>query len=63
VEKFKAAVEKLEKAYNFSTEDVSEPILNLDDGLISFETKVQFLHEFWDKKYSEIMQRQKQLAQ
>jgi len=55
VEKFNAAVEKLEKAFSISTEDVSEPILNLDDGLISFETKVQFLHDFWDKKYSEIM--------
>ena len=55
MEKFNAAVEKLEKAFSISTEDVSEPILNLDDGLISFETKVQFLHDFWDKKYSEIM--------
>ena len=64
IEEFNIALDKLAKTFNLNSTEATESFLDLDDSLISFETKVQFLHEYWDKKYSEIMQRQKQqLAQ
>jgi hypothetical protein len=47
-------IAKLVQKYNLKV-DADIDFAEFDDELVSFETKVQFVCDFWDTKHAEIM--------
>jgi hypothetical protein len=57
IEELEQQIQKLVVKHNLKV-DTEVDFYELDDDLVSFETKVQFVCDYWERKHAEMMKMQ-----